>query len=134
MIKSVRKMTPGTQILVLCSLFSLPVFVALYFATSNIDKTVDFARWEQYGNQYQRPLEQLLDYLPQHQALAKRDWAASNEMRAEVSLLQARINSAFDDLKRVDEKVGKALQFTDEGLAKRKREHFRYSVLRDEWQ
>src|SRR5207253_2745297 len=34
----------------------------------------------------------------------------------------------------VDAKLGAELQFTDEGLAKRHREHFRVQTVRGEWQ
>ncbi len=128
--KPLKKMTPGAQIVVLCSLFTLPVSVAFYFIAAEVNGEIDFARWEQYGNQYQRPLEQLLEYLPQHQALSKR----ALTQRDQVAALQLRLDSAFGALQQVDEKLGVALQFTDQGLAKRKREHFRISVLRTEWQ
>src|SRR5688572_23254809 len=112
MTKSLRKMRPGTQIAVLCGLFSLPVAVALYFISCDVNKEIDFSRWEQYGNQYQRPLEQLLNDLPQHQALLERDRVAGAEPGNQVSILQSQLDSTFDALQKVDEKLSVALQFT----------------------
>ena len=47
---------------------------------------------------------------------------------------ETQIDTAFDALEAVDARIGADLQFTDEGLAKRKREHFRAGILRGEWE
>ena len=50
-------------------LFALPISVLLYFVVSGINHNIRFATLELYGNRYQRPLEDLLHYIPEHQRL-----------------------------------------------------------------
>ena len=124
-----------SQKLTLISIFFvMPDSVMLYLFITGINANIQFARLEKLGNEYQRPLEQLLELLPQHRSLAQR--VTSGELRSakELSQKQTEIDAAFERLEAVDDRIGVDLQFTDEGLAKRKREHYRPHLVRAEWQ
>ena len=58
----------GTKLALMSALFVIPMGVMLSFMVDNLNKTViDFARQELRGNEYQRPLEDILDAVQRHQ-------------------------------------------------------------------
>ncbi len=122
------------KLMLISVFFIMPDSLMLYLFITGINANIEFARMEEKGNQYQRPLEGLLELIPQHRLLAQR--AAGGQVLAgeQLARVQMKIDQAFDALETVDARIGKDLQFTDEGLAKRKREHYRVSTLRGEWQ
>jgi PAS domain S-box-containing protein len=123
-----------SQKLMLISIFFvMPDSVMLYLFITGINENIQFARMEKKGNEYQRPLEELLELFPEHGRLAEHLLRKENPAPADVARKQAQIDEAFDTLERVDERIGAELQFTDEGLAKRKREHYRVRIVRGEW-
>lgn len=123
----------GAKIATICSLFVFPIAVALYLIVSGYSLNLNAARLEQAGNAYQRPLMRLLDELPRHGELAGQLRRGGNDSGGELAQRQGRIDQTFIVLEDVDRQFGTALQFTNEGLALRKREHFRFATLRDEW-
>jgi len=124
-----------SQKLTLISIFFvMPDSVMLYLFITGINANIQFARLEKKGNEYQRPLESLLELLPEHQSLSQlliRTKTATDDFAEKE--LAAKINAAFNALEEVDQRIGTELQFTDEGLAKRKREHYRPRLVRKEW-
>jgi len=123
-----------SQKLMLISIFFvMPDSVMLYFFITGINANIQFARLEQKGNEYQRPLEDLLELIPQHGQLAQRALGGQQLAKEELPTKEAQIEKTFDTLEAVDARIGADLQFTDEGLAKRKREHYRVSIVRKEW-
>lgn len=133
MVNPLRRLGVSSKLWTISLAYSLPIAVLLYLMVQGFNKDIDFAQMELYGNTYQRPLEQLLELIPEHQLLAAR---AEQDSQARIQLLtkQAQIDKAFDALENVDQKLGVALQFTDEGLGKRNREHARASKVSKEWQ
>src|SRR5690348_2742228 len=124
MVNPLRQLGVSSKLWTISLAYSLPIAVLLYLMVQGFNKDIDFAQMELHGNAYQRPLEQLLKLIPEHQLLAAR---AEQDDQARVQLLtkQAQIDKAFDSLDLVDQKLGTVLQFTDEGLGKRNREHAR---------
>jgi methyl-accepting chemotaxis protein len=124
-----------SQKLMLISIFFvMPDSLMLYLFITGINANIEFARMEEKGNQYQRPLEELLELIPQHRLLAQRALAGDETAREQLAKKQNHIDGAFEGLEAVDRQIGGDLQFTDEGLAKRKREHYRVHTVRGEWQ
>src|SRR5207245_1582596 len=80
------------------------------------------------------PLEKLLELIPQHRLLAERAVGDEQLVKDQLAQKQNQIDLAFDALEAVDAQIGVDLQFTDEGLAMRKREHYRAHTVRGEWQ
>src|SRR5262245_39438546 len=112
-----------------------PLVAATLFATvKGFNKDINFAEQELKGNIFQRPLAALLDALPQHQWLAE---AATGGDRAAKDLLTAKqgeIDRMFANLETANAKYGVDLQFTEEGLAKRKRQNMDPRSVRASWQ
>jgi PAS domain S-box-containing protein len=105
----------------------------LYLFITGINSNIDFARLEIEGNEYQRPLESLLELVPQHESLGEQAADGDRTAAASLAAKAAQIDSAFDALEAVDSRIGPELQFTEEGLAKRKRGHCRVPIVRKEW-
>ena len=124
-----------SQKLMLISIFFvMPDTLMLYFFITGINANIEFAQLEKKGNEYQRPLEDLLELIPQHRMLAKTAGSGDPEIRAQLEEKQTQIDEAFNALEAVDARLSADLQFTDEGLAKRHREHFRARAVRIEWE
>jgi PAS domain S-box-containing protein len=124
-----------SQKLMLTSIFFvMPDSLMLYFFITGINANIRFAQMEQKGNEYQRPLEELLELIPQHRALALAAGGVQPQFREQLEKKQAQIDAAFGALEAVDARLGADLQFTDEGLARRKREHYRVRTVKTEWQ
>ncbi len=121
------------KLMLISVFFVMPDSVMLYLFITGINENIQFARMEKKGNEYQRPLEELLELFPQHARLADHFLQGDKGVAGEMARKQAEIEAAFDGLESVDARLGVELQFTDEGLAKRKREHFRVRIVRGEW-
>jgi PAS domain S-box-containing protein len=113
-------------------LFLIPDTVLLCLFLISINSFIRFAEWEQYGNEYQRPLEILLEEIPSHHLALREGLGVPTDARR-LEEIRQRVDAAFMALVRVDQRLGESLQFTQEGLAKRQREHCRVGVLKSEW-
>ena len=113
------------RLLCISAAFSLPIGVLLFLMVRGLNEDIRFARWETYGDEYQRPLMALLHELPQHQL------AAGNAARR--AELAGRIDSAFATLADVQARLGARLGFTPQELAKRQRDHVLPATVRHEW-
>ncbi len=124
-----RSLKVAQKLMLITCFFVLPDSMMFYFFITGMNADIRFAELEKMGNQYQRPLEDLLRLIPEHRALVE-----PAALAGDLPALQSRIDTAFDALAAVDARIGVDLQFTDEGLAKRKREHFRAKVVRADWE
>ncbi|MEO6741781.1 MAG: PAS domain S-box protein [Chthoniobacteraceae bacterium] len=122
------------KLMLISVFFVLPDSVMLYLFINAINDNIEFARMEVKGNQYQRPLEDLLELIPQHRQLAHRLLDGETALASAIAQKSAEIDTVFQRLEEVDAKIGTELQFTDEGLAKRHREHIRVQTVRAEWE
>src|ERR1051325_405161 len=111
-----------SQKLMLISIFFImPDSLMLYLYITGINENIRFARMEKKGNEYQRPLEDLLEFIPQHRLLAHLALDGQPPALEWMKQKQGQIDAAFDALEAVDARIGRSLQFTQEGLAKRQR-------------
>jgi methyl-accepting chemotaxis protein len=114
--------------------FALPIAVLLFYTIQGINQNINFSQLEFEGSQYLRPLNRLLDRIPRHQLLANQllsgDEKAAYALRTQQSEIEAELRSLAD----VDERLGKRLQFTEDGLAKRQRDQACVAVLLQDWQ
>lgn len=117
----------STKLIVLSMSFAMPIFVLLYFMTSGYNYDIRFSMLEFYGNAYQRPLETILRYIPEYKLSIKH----GNQEKS-FSTLKI-IDKAFDELKIVHAQLGEDLQFTEEGLATRGREHLLLPRVIEKW-
>lgn len=129
-----KNLSLTAKLLLVAIVFSLPLSVLLKQLVDTYNFKINFSQWEIYGNAYQRPLEGLLKTVGDHKFLARQYLAGKTAARKEaLQTLEAAIDKHFDDLEKADKLYGEKLQFTDKGLALRKREHAKASILRPEW-
>lgn len=115
-------------------LFMIPDTVLLCLFLISINTFIRFAELEKQGNQYQRPLETLLEEIPKHDLALHALRLTPASAGSQLDESEARIDAAFAALEKVNAELGEELQFTQEGLAKRNREHCRVETLRAEWE
>lgn len=129
-----KRVTVSHKLTIISLAFSLPIAVLLYFVVSTINYDIRFGSLEAMGNQYQRPLEQLLDSLGRHQLLALRQKEGQAAVEGQLRSESDAIGKAFSALEAVDKLVGTDLQFTDDGLGKRNRQHVKVANVKREWE
>ncbi len=112
--------------------YSIPLIAIVAMLVSNIRGYISFAEQETYGNAVQRPLAKLLDCIPKHY-FAVTGMGGSELLKPNVSSIETEIDRALTELGNVLNEHGEALEFTDEGLAKRDRSHVRLSNIKGEW-
>src|SRR3954465_13369742 len=91
-----RNLKVSEKLALISIFFVMPDSVMLYLFITGINANIQFARLEKLGNEYQRPLEELLELLPQHRSLAQK--AVAGELRSEKELEQkeTEIDAAFE--------------------------------------
>lgn len=114
------------KLLLISVAYMLPIGTLVFHVIDGVESNINFARWEKFGNEYQRPLERLLEGLTEYRSLL-----ASGETSR--SSAETAIESAFGDLTEVQSLRGEDLQFTDEGLGKRNREHLKLQTVKAKW-
>jgi methyl-accepting chemotaxis protein len=114
--------------------FMLPIAVLLYFMIDGISRDIRFTALELYGNEYQRPLEDLLRAVPKHEYLAARMAAGEKELESQILGVQSKIDQAMQRVVAVDRRYGADLQFTEEGLGKRQRSSANPRDLQSSWE
>lgn len=129
-----------TRLLLITTSFGIP---ALFLGGSSVwlygkamdtaDVNITFAEQEVRGNEIQRPLEDLLEKIPQHGHIAHLHHAGDASAAAQLGRSADEIDRAFDALKKEYDLVGEALQFTDDGLGKRDRSHLAFDKVRGKW-
>ena len=123
-----------TKLALMSALFVLPMAVMLSFMVKNInDGFIDFARLELRGNEYQRPLEELLDTVQRHQLVVQRMADGDASLASQATQLQAQVDRNFEVLDAADALHGAALEFTSDGLGKLGRENAKPSAARRKW-
>jgi len=133
MTKLLRRLHVSHKLALVCTSFLIPDFVLMCLFLVTINGYINFARQERNGIEYLRPLHQLLDELPRHQLLARQHLEMDPQSAEERSAVQSRVDAAFARLIAIDAELGESLQFTEEGLAQRRRERCRASFVADEW-
>lgn len=129
-----KRLALGQRIALAGGLVLSTVTAALvYFIATGFSKDIAFARLEQSGNAYQRSLEQALQSIQDDALAAHRCLGGQNDRSGAVPEAEIRADAAFAAWAAVNARLGNALQFTAEGLAKRKREHYTYETVQQEW-
>ncbi len=128
------RLTITRKLALLSGSFVVPITVMLYFIITGINANIHFAESERAGNEYLRPLMQLLHALPQHQALGVGVHAGDNSARQQLPEIQARLDQAFAALERVQSQYAEILQTTAPALTARKREHYLPATINQEWE
>ncbi len=133
MLPKAARLSVAQKLAVICVSFSLPLSVMMYFVVDAATDSIRFARLEEAGNRYLRPLSTLLEAIPRHAGPARELHAGRSDVRPKLDATQAEVAEAFATLAATDAAIGAELQFTNDGLAKRHREHARISTVKAEW-
>jgi hemerythrin-like metal-binding protein len=112
----------------------LPLGGLFYFMMAGFSRDIGFAQMEMRGNSYQRPLEQLLQLVPEHQRLALRALAGDPAAVTDRAAKAREVDQAFGALAEADQAVGHELQFTEAGLSKRNRETVLLTRFQQRWE
>jgi twitching motility protein PilJ len=121
-----------TKIIGIASSFALPIMVLGYFVVSNINTDIEFSTLERKGNEYQRPLEAILQGVVDHQ-MAVIGHSEGKNVDAQLASSAETVRKGFEQLAEADSAYGVDLQFTDEGLKKRGRANKNVSSLKSNW-
>jgi len=130
----VRKMSFFKRLILTNIVFTIPDCMLTYLMYTAQTVNIDFAVQEKLGNTYQRPLEEILEHMALHRLYSQRFLNGDRSIEARMRQERSAVDSAFEKLGKVDKEIGEPLQFTPEGLAKRKREKFNYKDMRASWE
>jgi methyl-accepting chemotaxis protein len=106
--------------------------MATYLMVTGVSHDIAFAEAELAGNRYQRPLEELLQFIPEHRLLVAQG-AAGAKQPEQIAKVERAVDDAFERLRAAQRELGELLQFTQDGLAQRKREHQQVDEVAREW-
>jgi hypothetical protein len=110
------------------------VAMASFLIYKSVNQSISFGEQEVRGDTFQRPVEQLLDLLPRHQAAARLALAGDSSAKQRLAETQSQIDAAFGRLQAIyDGPLGRLLKFTDAELAARKRDNARLAVVLADW-
>ena len=124
----------GIKLGIIAVLFVIPMGVMLYHMVDNINESViDFARQELRGNEYQRPLEELLDTVQRHQLAVQRVADGDATFERQRAQLEGQVDSALKVLDATDARHGAALDFTDAALRSAKRPDAKAAAVSRKW-
>jgi methyl-accepting chemotaxis protein len=122
----------GSKLLLVAASFALPIVALTYFVVQTIDTNIDFTLRELSGTRYQRAIAGVLDGLTQQQ-LQLYSCGIGTSCGPAIAETKAAVDSAFTQLAMIEAELGVELQFTDVGLAKRKRAHVKVSTVVGKW-
>lgn len=114
--------------------FVIPICVLIWQMYNAKTVNIDFSRQEELGNLYQKPLEDVLEHVSMHRLLLHRQKAGDSGLNERIQQAQTKADEAFAKLGKVDSEIGEALQFTDEGLSKRKRGEYSFTKMKERWE
>ena len=66
MVNPLHKLGVSSKLWTISLAYSLPIAVLLYLMIAGFNKDIQFSQMELYGNAYQRPLELVLELIPQN--------------------------------------------------------------------
>ncbi len=120
-------------VLIIC-IFVIPIAsLTVYFVVTGINHDIHFAEKEKIGTQYQRPLEELFQAIPECHALALGYLSGDKKLKEKLIEKEAQIDKLFQELISVDIRLGPTLQFTDDGLSMRTRQGLQAQSVDDAW-
>ncbi|MEN6586346.1 MAG: hypothetical protein ABFE02_09930, partial [Sulfuricella sp.] len=94
--------------------FALPLALAFYFYLSETGERIDFARREMQGNAYLRPLQKLVEQLPQSMSLADAFLREEPFAVEHLPNKQAEIDEIMRAQQQADRELGNVLAVADQ--------------------
>ena len=122
----------ATKIGIVAASFSIPIAVLLFLVITNINEFINFGVSEKHGTTFLRPLDDLMCSLQSHQILSHSSHG-DKVTQQKLDVVRDHVEQLLTNLDAVSAQLGNQLEFTEEGLARRNREHLRISELRQQW-
>ena len=128
-----KKLTMTKQLLISNLLYGVFLVVLLGFLVSAKNEPIQFGEQELTGNEFQRPVQNLLIHVAEHKILIQRAKLTSLPISAAAADLQTKIDNEIGELKRAEQDNTAALKMTEQDLADRKRSHMTVANFKNEW-
>jgi methyl-accepting chemotaxis protein len=135
MLSFFNKMKISTRLWVILLTYSVcAASIVVFLISKGANQDIAFTSTERLGVAYQRPLEELLQLVPQHLDLADAALSGDESAKMEISANESKIDAVFDELSTDQSTLGDALKFTPEGLAARQRDSALPASVHKEWE
>jgi methyl-accepting chemotaxis protein len=121
------------KLLLLSALSVVPAAVLLRQVYTTKSEAIDFAALEKKGNQLQKSLENVLQIVLQARFSHTRSKLDGSNSSAAIADIKTRMEQSLNELISTEARLGQDLQFTDEGLGKRKRQGLTSVNLQKKW-
>lgn len=109
------------KLILICLIFLLPTTVLLVRAVMEINTSIDFTSAEIKGNDFIRPLSELMETISEHRELLVRKSKGEKGLDSQITGVANEMDEQSARLEQQNRLSGKALGFTDEELARRQR-------------
>jgi hypothetical protein len=121
------------KIYLLVGLYLIPIVFLAINLMNGVNANITFADKEHKGTDYLRPLVNVLDHAGTHWVKAAQIAQFGGEADKALSASESEVDSSLSALKEVFAQYGDLLEFTSEGLSKRKRAHLTLEALDQRW-
>ncbi len=126
MLFDLSKLGTATRLYLSGAVFVVIFIVAIVAFERSNNSFIEFAQQEKLGNEYQKPVMNLLHGVIGHRNAFLRQTNEYGEVEKEI-------NSSFSELIKMSTTTAIALQFTPEGLRSRKRENLVLDKVKAKW-
>ncbi|HEY3998027.1 MAG TPA: methyl-accepting chemotaxis protein [Candidatus Xenobia bacterium] len=99
------------RLLIISLSFFLPIGVLLSLMTQDFNQKIQFTQVELDGNAYQRPLEALLQQIPQHSRLVKQYIDGDHVLRDQIEAKAAEVQKTIESAQAIQRHLGAEMQF-----------------------
>lgn len=113
--------------------YTIPIGVLLVLVVSVQNENIKNAELERSGNVYQAPLQSLLQHFGEHSWLNQRAVHGDDSSKSALAGVETKIDEDIQLIEKLNLKYAEELQFTEQGLAQRQRQHFKIETLKSEW-
>lgn len=128
MMKLLNNLSVKPRLYIAISLFLLTLLAALSQAYFTIQANIDFSSKEMMGNHIQRPTASML----RNASLLRA--ALSSPEKTDAGAYVTAISALMEELKKANAAVGQTLDFTEQGLGSRGRDHLKFETVEAKWQ
>ena len=113
---------------------SVPLLCGTFYLINKYtNKDIRIAVLEQYGNRFLQPLDDLIEHLPEHQALEQQRRQGDPAVAAALAASEAQVNRAFAELQARTSELGPALQYAGQDAAQQLRAGVQLAKLQQAW-
>jgi hypothetical protein len=131
---SLIKSSIGRRMAMMAAAFVCPIAVLTYFLVGVSRHAITFASREREGCEFLRPVAKLMWLTTEHENLSCEPDRNSPDSLTRKGEIEASMAAAFDDLYRLQEKLGRSIAVSSEDLESRGKKHAQPAGLRQTWE